>query len=72
MAAGGEGETLLVYGGRDKLVNPRMAGRAVKTYPDARLVLLPLSGHVAQMEHPEAVARAFRELHLAGGAAPVR
>lgn len=64
--------TLLVYGGRDKLVNPRMAGRAAKTYPDARLVLLPLSGHVAQMEHPQAVARAFRDLHLTTGAAAVR
>jgi pimeloyl-ACP methyl ester carboxylesterase len=56
--------TLLVYGGRDKLVNPRMAGRAVKTYRDSRLVMLPNSGHVAQLEHPEAVARAFRQLYV--------
>jgi pimeloyl-ACP methyl ester carboxylesterase len=56
--------TLLVYGGRDKLVNPRMASRAVNTFRDARLVMLPNSGHVAQLEHPEAVARAFRQLHV--------
>ncbi|HKE51918.1 MAG TPA: alpha/beta hydrolase [Actinomycetes bacterium] len=56
--------TLLVYGGRDKLVNPRMASRAVRTYPNARLVVLPNSGHVAQLEYPEAVARAFRQLHV--------
>ncbi|HKA67660.1 MAG TPA: alpha/beta hydrolase [Actinomycetes bacterium] len=56
--------TLLVYGGRDKLVNPRMASRAVRTYPNARLVVLPNSGHVAQLEYPEAVARAFRQLYV--------
>jgi pimeloyl-ACP methyl ester carboxylesterase len=56
--------TLLIYGGRDKLVNPRVASRAVKTYRDARLVMLPNSGHVAQLEHPEAVARAFRQLYV--------
>ncbi|WP_431951065.1 alpha/beta fold hydrolase [Actinacidiphila sp. bgisy167] len=54
--------TLLVYGGRDKLVAPRMAYRAARTFPDARLLLLPDSGHVAMMEHPDAVERAFREL----------
>ena len=63
--------TLLVYGGRDKLVNPRMAGRAVRTYPDARLVMLPQSGHVAQIEHPEAVARAFRQLDMTA-CSPIR
>ena len=52
--------TLLVYGLKDKLVDPRTAARAARTYPDARLLLLPDSGHVAQMEHPEEVARAVR------------
>jgi pimeloyl-ACP methyl ester carboxylesterase len=50
--------TLLVYGLKDKLVDPRTSARAARTYPGARLVLLPDSGHVAQMEHPDEVARA--------------
>jgi len=54
--------TLLVYGGRDKLVDIRMADRAVATFPAARLLVLHDSGHVAQMEHPELVAGALREL----------
>ncbi len=52
--------TLLVYGLRDKLVDPRTSARAMRTIPDARLVTLPDSGHVAQMEHPDVVARAVR------------
>jgi pimeloyl-ACP methyl ester carboxylesterase len=56
--------TLLVYGLRDKLVDPRTSARAARTIPDARLVLLPDSGHVAQMEHPDEVAKAVRR-HLA-------
>ncbi|WP_346012491.1 alpha/beta hydrolase [Streptomyces sp. SID3343] len=54
--------TLLVYGRRDKLVDPRMAKRATETFPDARLVVVPQSGHVAMLEHPRVVARGFREL----------
>jgi pimeloyl-ACP methyl ester carboxylesterase len=52
--------TLLIYGLKDKLVDPRTSARAARTYPDARLLLLPDGGHVAQMEHPEEVARAVR------------
>lgn len=52
--------TLLVYGLSDRLVDPRTSARAVRTFPDARLVVLPDSGHVSQMEHPEVVARAIR------------
>ncbi|WP_329136188.1 alpha/beta hydrolase [Streptomyces sp. NBC_01476] len=54
--------TLLVYGGRDKLVSVKMARRAARTFRDARLLTIPDSGHVAMMEHPELVARAFRDL----------
>jgi pimeloyl-ACP methyl ester carboxylesterase len=54
--------TLLVYGLEDRLVDPRTATRAARTFPDARLLLLPDSGHVSQMEHPEAVASAVRRL----------
>lgn len=54
--------TLLVYGGRDKLVAVKVAHRASRAFRDARLLTIPESGHVAMMEHPELVARAFRDL----------
>jgi pimeloyl-ACP methyl ester carboxylesterase len=54
--------TLLVYGGRDRLVSYRMARKAAVAFRGARLLTLPDAGHVAMMEYPEAVARAFREL----------
>jgi pimeloyl-ACP methyl ester carboxylesterase len=54
--------TLLVYGGRDKLVAFRMAHRAAKAFRDSRLVTIPDGGHVAMMEHPHIVERAFRDL----------
>ncbi|WP_441250365.1 alpha/beta fold hydrolase [Kitasatospora sp. McL0602] len=53
---------LLVYGLKDKLVSYRSARRACGAFADARLLVLPDSGHVAMMEHPEQVARAAREL----------
>ncbi|MFC0629078.1 alpha/beta fold hydrolase [Kribbella deserti] len=54
--------TLLVYGGRDRLVDSGIRNRAQQTFPNARLLYLPQSGHVAQMEHPDQVATAFRQL----------
>lgn len=54
--------TLLVYGGRDRLVDPATGTRAARTFPRARLVLLPDSGHVSQMEHPDVVAAEIRRL----------
>ncbi|MER6628360.1 alpha/beta hydrolase [Streptomyces sp. NPDC000987] len=54
--------TLLVYGGRDQLVGFRMARRAARAFRDSRLLALPDAGHVAMMEYPETVARAFTEL----------
>ncbi len=54
--------TLLIYGGRDQLVSFRMTRRAARAFRDSRLLTLPDAGHVAMMEHPEAVATAFREL----------
>ncbi|WP_151771386.1 alpha/beta fold hydrolase [Streptomyces abyssomicinicus] len=53
--------TLLVYGGRDRLVSFRMARRAARAFRDSRLLALPEAGHVAMMECPDTVARAFRE-----------
>lgn len=54
--------TLLVYGGRDKLVGFRMARKACRAFRDSRLLSLPDAGHVAMMEYPELVAGAFRQL----------
>ncbi len=51
--------TLLVWGRQDRLVDVALAPRAARTFPDARLLVLDGVGHVAQMEQPELVARAF-------------
>ncbi len=53
---------LLIYGGRDRLVDARIRTKAHNAFPDARLLYLPESGHVAQMEHPQEVEQAFRQL----------
>ena len=58
-AARVQAPTLLVWGDRDRLVDVSVAPRAARTYPDVRLLVLPGVGHVAQMERPETVARAF-------------
>jgi pimeloyl-ACP methyl ester carboxylesterase len=55
--------TLLVYGRQDRLVSSQVAPKAKAAFPDATVVVLPHSGHVAQMEHPELVARLVRQ-HL--------
>jgi pimeloyl-ACP methyl ester carboxylesterase len=54
--------TLLVYGGRDKLVSVKSARRSARAFRDRRLLVIPGSGHVAMMEHPVLVDRAFRDL----------
>ncbi|MCM1944328.1 MULTISPECIES: alpha/beta fold hydrolase [Streptomyces] len=54
--------TLLIYGGRDRLVSYRMARRAAAAFRGSRLLSLPDAGHVAMMEYPETVAAAAREL----------
>jgi len=48
--------TLVIYGSDDRLVDPRMAGRAARAFGGARIVVLPRTGHVAHMEHPAQVA----------------
>ncbi|MCW2681026.1 MAG: alpha/beta hydrolase [Frankiales bacterium] len=58
-AARVQAPTLLVWGAQDRLVDVSIAPRAAETYPDARLLVLDRVGHVAQMERPELVARAF-------------
>ncbi|TDU91628.1 pimeloyl-ACP methyl ester carboxylesterase [Kribbella voronezhensis] len=52
----------LIYGGKDRLVDARIRTKAQRAFPNARLLYLPQSGHVAQMEHPELVEKAFRQL----------
>ncbi|TCC18242.1 alpha/beta hydrolase [Kribbella speibonae] len=61
-AARVECPVLLIYGGKDRLVDARIRTKAQRSFPNARLLYLPQSGHVAQMEHPDQVARAFRQL----------
>jgi pimeloyl-ACP methyl ester carboxylesterase len=50
--------TLVVWGTEDKLVTVRKAPRTTRLLPRGRLLVLPKTGHVAQIERPETVARA--------------
>jgi len=59
--------TLLVYGSQDKLVSSRVAPKAKAAFANSTVVVLPRTGHVAQMEHPELVARFVRD-HLRASA----
>jgi pimeloyl-ACP methyl ester carboxylesterase len=61
-AARVDAPALVIYGSHDKIVDPRMAGRAARSFPRSRVVVLPRTGHVAQMERPEAVAAEFRRM----------
>jgi pimeloyl-ACP methyl ester carboxylesterase len=49
---------LVLWGDRDRLVDPRLAPRLAGVLPDARLHLLAGVGHVAMVEAPEPTARA--------------
>jgi pimeloyl-ACP methyl ester carboxylesterase len=62
VAARVQAPTLVIWGDRDRLVSPRLAGRTVVAVPRARLLMLPGVGHVAQIEAPDAVARAVAGL----------
>jgi pimeloyl-ACP methyl ester carboxylesterase len=57
LAARVQAPTLVVGGLNDKLVDPRVPAQVAKAIPDARLLILPGVGHVAQMEVPRLVAR---------------
>jgi pimeloyl-ACP methyl ester carboxylesterase len=52
--------TLVISGGRDRLVSHRVAARAKRTFPDVEVLRLPEAGHVAHLEDPTAVAAAMR------------
>jgi pimeloyl-ACP methyl ester carboxylesterase len=58
MAAGLRVPTLVIWGSRDRLVDPRLAPRLAATVPDSRLLVLEGVGHVAMLEAPEVTARA--------------
>src|SRR5262249_53042733 len=52
--------TLVIYGSHDRLVRPAMAAAAARAFRNARVVVLPRSGHVAMMERPGLGAREGR------------
>jgi len=51
---------LVIHGSHDRLVDPRMAARAARTFRHVRVVTLPKTGHVAMMERPAEVVREMR------------
>jgi pimeloyl-ACP methyl ester carboxylesterase len=51
--------TLVIGGDLDRLVDVRVAPQAGHLIRDARLLILPGVGHIAQMETPDLVARAI-------------
>lgn len=55
---------LAIFGSHDRLIDPRLAGRAARTFGDARVVVLPQTGHVAHLEHPARVAAEIRNLGM--------
>ncbi|MDQ3761292.1 MAG: alpha/beta fold hydrolase [Actinomycetota bacterium] len=50
---------LVVWGASDKLVSVRKAPRTAAVLPRGRLLVLPRTGHLPQMERPTSVARAM-------------
>jgi pimeloyl-ACP methyl ester carboxylesterase len=64
-AARVQANTLVIHGSNDRLVDPRMAARAARTFPRVRTVILSRTGHVAMMERPAAVAAEMRVLFAA-------
>nr|WP_218889768.1 alpha/beta fold hydrolase [Saccharopolyspora hordei] len=49
---------LVVWGAADRVVSVRRAPRTARLLPRGRLLVLPRTGHVAQVERPTVVARA--------------
>lgn len=62
--------SLVVWGDRDRLVDPRLAPRLAEALPDSRLLVLEGIGHVAMLEAPEPTARAVLGLIEDAGDAP--
>nr|WP_308423935.1 alpha/beta fold hydrolase [Saccharopolyspora subtropica] len=57
--------TLVVWGSDDRVVTVRKGPRTAALIPRGRLLVLPRTGHVAQMERPRVVARAMLALQQA-------
>lgn len=54
--------TLVVYGQKDRLVDAVAAHKVTRHFRDAHVLVIPESGHVAMMEHPEIVDIAWQSL----------
>lgn len=65
-------DVLAIYGSHDRLVDPKMAVRAARTFQHPRVVVLPRTGHVAQMERPVEVAAEMRIMMSAAEARAAR
>lgn len=50
--------SLVIWGEQDRVISVRRAPRTARLLGDARLLVLPKTGHVAQMERPVTVAKA--------------
>ncbi len=59
VAAQVQAPALVVWGAADKLVTMRKAPRTAAALPRGRLLVLPRTGHLPQMEQPSSVARAM-------------
>ncbi len=53
---------LAIYGKNDRLVMSKTAHKANRVFDDVRVLVIPNCGHVAQMEHPDVVAKAWRQM----------
>ena len=62
--------TLVLWGDRDRFVDPALAPRLAATIPGARLQLFEGIGHVAMLEAPEPTARAVLGLVESAAADP--
>jgi pimeloyl-ACP methyl ester carboxylesterase len=64
--------SLVLFGSHDRLVSNALAAPAGRAFRHGRIVVLPETGHLAQMERPALVARLLREMveeaRAAGGA----
>jgi pimeloyl-ACP methyl ester carboxylesterase len=62
MARSVQAPSLVVWGDRDRLVDPLLAPRLAAALPDSRLQVLAGVGHLAMLEAPEPTARAVLAL----------
>jgi pimeloyl-ACP methyl ester carboxylesterase len=63
--AGADLRTLVVWGDADQIVDPGYGHAIAAAIPEAEFVLLPRTGHLPQLESPDALADAISEFILA-------